>query len=75
MSETKDTSVIPKGVYCYNKDGVCPYWSLREDKPHRRNGYCSFLEQGDWEVDIPNLPEELAPTMSLLWDKVKECDI
>jgi hypothetical protein len=76
----KDTSVIPEGPYCYNilsgwkrkPDGtpyyetsMCPYWSLRSDKPNQMNGYCSFLEKGDWQDD---------GTM-LLWDQVKECQI
>ena len=69
----KDISLIPKGVYCYTIDRVtsegvievtrCPYWSKREDKDEQENGYCSFLEEGDWEGD----------GMSLLWDSVKEC--
>lgn len=75
----KDPFVIPPGPYCYTQkgdpiilDGIpripiqrCPYWSLREDKPRQENGYCAFLERGDWE-DGP---------LSLLWDQVKECGI
>jgi len=60
---------IPKGPYCYTMiEGVytpCPHWSMREDKPHQENGYCSFLGEGDWEDDGP----------SLLWDQVKECGV
>jgi hypothetical protein len=63
----KDKNKIPKGMYCYksfhNKRSICPYWSIREDKPEQENGYCSYLEKGDWETD------------GLLWDQVKECDI
>lgn len=87
----KDTSVIPKGSYCYRHTGkmitadkvfsegkwidsapheipeiqMCPYWSLREDKPHMENGHCGYLESGDWESD----------GFSLLWDQVKECGV
>lgn len=73
----KDESVIPAGLYCYDKNGVCPYWSLREDKPKQRNGYCSFLERGDWEVTDPELPEDhpIQTAHSLLWDQVKECGV
>jgi hypothetical protein len=82
----KDTSVIPKGCYCYEHTGrmktvfheeigqhievpeikCCPYWSKRRDKPYQENGYCSYLESGDW--DEPS-------AISLLWDQVKECGI
>jgi len=61
----KDKSVIPEGIYCHGVNGVCPYWSSREDKPEQENGYCSFLEMGDWN-DEP---------LTLLWDQVKECGI
>lgn len=100
MSEEKDTSVIPPGHYCYvpdmeknaNKDKddhrlyikTCPYWSIRKDKPEQANGYCSFMEKGDWEInedatvidmktgevtEVSDLPFGVG----LLWDQVKEC--
>lgn len=54
----KDKTLIPFGDYCYTiKNGKqinCPYWSLREDKPEQANGYCSFLEKGDWELNPIN---------------------
>jgi len=53
----KDTSKIPKGLYCYiivkNKEVKCPYWS-RDDSPYREpqeNGFCSYLEKGDWTLN------------------------
>jgi hypothetical protein len=55
---------IPQGIYCYDDDGVCPFWSIRKDKPEQENGYCSFLKKGDWDFNY----------CSLLWNKVKECD-
>lgn len=72
----KDETVIPKGYYCYTtlsvdkstgriKTKVCPYWSIREDKPYQMNGYCSFINAGDWEDDW----------CGLLWDQVKECGV
>ena len=59
--------LIPTGDYCYSlyPKMVCPFWSIRKDKPEQMNGYCSYLGRGDWEVDC----------FSLLWDQVKECDV
>lgn len=51
--------VIPKGLYCYDENGACPYWSLSSE--HEGDGYCSFLDLGDWNTDT-----------SLLWDQVKD---
>lgn len=75
MSEiiAKDTDCIPEGIYCYqvtSEDGrreyhPCLYWSLNPDEDYMNNGHCSYLEQGDWEVD----------GVSLLWDGCKECGI
>jgi len=65
----KDESVIPKGPYCYTyKNGkyyCCPYWDMDETKPEQDNGYCSFLEIGDWEEG----------GSGLLWDQCKECGV
>lgn len=60
-----NTSVIPKGYYCYDDKGKCPYWELREDKPKEENGYCKYLQAGDWERN----------GTSLLFDQCKECSI
>ena len=38
---------------------------MRPDKEYQDNGYCHFLEQGDWE-DIG---------VGLLWDQCKCCQI
>jgi hypothetical protein len=64
----KDSNKIPKGIYCHGatRDDVCPYWSINLSKPTQENGYCSFLERGDWED---------SSGLSLLWDQVKECGI
>jgi len=60
----KKLDKIPEGIYCYNEEGVCPYWSLVKDKPYQENGYCSYLKLGDWEIE----------GLSLLWDQCKECN-
>lgn len=54
---SKGTSVIPKGYYCYDEKGVCPYWSIRKDKPEQMNGFCSFIKKGDWELGPRAHPE------------------
>jgi hypothetical protein len=41
---------IPKGTYCYDKNGLCPYWKRIETEPEQMNGYCDYLKIGDWEV-------------------------
>lgn len=65
----KDTSQIPNGLYCYEyvdgKQVSCPYWSKDPEEEEQCNGYCSYLELGDWEID----------GLSLLWDQCKECGI
>jgi hypothetical protein len=62
------TDVIPKGVYCYDKNGVCPYWDKNLDKPEQHNGYCHYLKSGDW------MDEDIGG-WGLLWDQCKECGI
>lgn len=32
--------------------------------PEQENGYCSYLQKGDWDLSL-----------GLLWDQVKECGI
>jgi len=84
----KDESLIPKGEYCYDEKGRCPYWSLRTDLPKQENGYCSFIEKSDFDINegigkIPweNGKGELTITepheipIGLLWDQCKECGI
>ena len=66
MYEIKSPSKIPKGLYCYDANGICPYWSLSKNGGVQNNGYCAYLELGDWEPD---------GWISLLWDGVKECGL
>ncbi|MGG1243130.1 hypothetical protein ABE187_09695 [Bacillus cabrialesii] len=60
--------LIPQGSYCYNEDKLCPFWSVREDRSAYENGYCSYMEKGDWDIN-----KESTPETGLLWDQVKEC--
>jgi len=57
-----DPSLIPQGIYCYDENGVCPFWSLIKDYPPQQNGHCAFMQKSD--VDLKG---------GLLWDQVKEC--
>ena len=45
---------IPWGLYCYDwrrgKRKYCPYHSIDESREYQENGYCSYLEMGDWEI-------------------------
>ncbi len=64
----KSTEVIPEGLYCYTYDSdgalkLCPYWDKFDEHEPQNDGYCHFLEEGDWDVD----------GLSLLWDQCKEC--
>jgi len=72
VPDTKDEKYIPPGVYCYhfvstdsvhNEILVCPYWERKNKRPEQENGYCHFIEKGDWQDN---------GTM-LLWDMCKEC--
>lgn len=56
---------IPQGMYCYDSEGLCPYWSINADKQCQENGYCHFLQKGDGSFD----------GISYLWDQVKECNV
>ena len=63
MNKLEMEKKIPKGPYCYDKDGICPWWSRIAHKPEQDNGYCEYLGEGDCEQE----------GLSLLWDQVKEC--
>ncbi len=91
MKFIKDTSVIPKGDYCYslneNKERqLCPYYRIIPDRPEQYNGWCDFLEKGDIEIaedwilyDEKSgekiLANDIPIPLSLLWDQCKECGI
>ena len=61
-----DESVIPRGLYCYDEKGRCPYLGRDKSREKQGNGFCTFLDRRDWD-NIPGIP--------LLWDGVKECNI
>ena len=88
MKNKKDKSLIPHGDYCYDKNGLCPYWSKDENRPDQESGYCAFLEKGDWDTNASKektitmhpsgekkSPSEMPIGIGLLWDQVKECCI
>jgi len=71
----KDEKYIPPGSYCYHFIGDagegakwilnCPFRELREDKPQQENGFCHFLDSGDWQ----------SPGIGLIWEGCKECGV
>jgi hypothetical protein len=65
MNKKEMEKRIPKGTYCYDENGLCPWWSRNDDQPDQENGHCAYLEEGDWEN----------PGLGLLWDQVKECGV
>ncbi len=58
-------TIVPMGPYCYDENGVCPYWHCNLEQDPQHNGYCELLDLADWDCGH----------LSLLWDQVKECDI
>ena len=65
---TSIDELIPEGLYCYDHNKInCPYWSKNEDYWDGDNGYCSYLERGDWEAPYPY--------RSGLWNQRKECGV
>lgn len=86
----KDTSVIPKGVYCYTLDKTgkqvtCPYWRRIKERGKQEDGWCDYLEKGDVELVAEGgffqMGEDNQPILdteigfSLLWDMCKECGV
>ena len=56
---------IPRGCYCYDSKGVCPFWDIDLDAPTQDNGYCHFLGIGDHNRFGDGF----------LWDQCKDCGI
>lgn len=66
---------IPKGKYCYESfsddengkvlNQLCPFWDIRTNRRKQENGYCHYLQMGDWE----------SGDFTLLWDQCKECRV
>jgi hypothetical protein len=75
----KDESLIPKNTnYCYVSNGTeiqgdkvifktipCPFFDFDDAQNEQSDGYCHFLEKGDW----------MENGTFLLWDQCKECGI
>jgi len=59
----KGEMVIPRGIYCYDENGTCPYLDKAEGVGEQNDGYCWFLRRGDWQSN----------GVGLLWDSCKEC--
>ena len=84
----KDKRRIPKGFYCYGPKGRCPYWSTKDNLPDQENGYCSFLEKSDWDINeergaiewesqgkVTQTTQPHEIPISLLWDACKMCGV
>lgn len=65
LTENQAMQIIPKGCYCYDERGTCPFWDSIEGMPDQANGYCHWLQSGDWEDD----------GTFLLWEMCKECGL
>ena len=62
----KNEKLIPKGPYCLGTNGyLCPFWKTIDSKPYQLNGYCEYLDVGDWMTEYS----------SELWDQIKYCDV
>lgn len=88
LSKEEKEKLIPKGMYCYDKNGNCPLWDCDEELPNQMNGYCHYLEKGDMtltdeavvtdndgNVLTDEQKWELPFGFGLLWDQCKECDL
>ena len=85
LKTEKGTSIIPTGCYCYGAT-TCPYWDFDSERNLQKQGYCWFLEDGDWITNetavLKNLKtgemenaKDLPFPVGLLWDQCKECGI
>lgn len=90
LSKEEKEKLIPKGMYCYDKNGNCPLWDIDEELPNQANGYCHYLEMSDMDLgfseetiitkqdgSVMTMEEkmELPFVFSLLWDQCKECGL
>lgn len=55
--------LIPDGFYCFtrvkDKYVTCPFYSKVKGRHEQEDGYCSYLGQGDWDINAsyPSLME------------------
>lgn len=64
LKKNRGKAIIPEGIYCYGKNGTCPFWDMAENRPEQGNGFCWFLGKGDWDEGIGEL-----------WDQCKCCGV
>ena len=80
-----ENNMIPSGMYCYDKNGICPHFT-EKDIGGVKITWCSFLENGSaggiTDDDFDKLKSYLGVTdselfdkysLDLLWDQVKHC--
>lgn len=60
--KSADPSCIPAGSHCAG----CPYVQTIPGKPDQNDGYCAYLDFGDWMTKLG---------FSMLWDGLKKCQI
>ena len=65
LSKKAQEQYIPEGAYCYSERGICPFWEMDPTEPEQENGFCHYLNEGDWDSE----------GVSLLWDQCKECGV
>ena len=51
MSIQKREEKIPKGLYCYDERGICPYWRRIDGREEQEDGWCDYLGKGDYEIN------------------------
>jgi|SaaInlV_130m_DNA_2_1039683.scaffolds.fasta_scaffold04527_10 hypothetical protein len=66
MKNTKD---IPKGFYCYDKNGHCTHYAILPDLPEQANGFCSFMGKSDQDLN-----KEYAKTVRIKKSKDKSVE-
>jgi len=83
----KPVSIIPKGSYCSGMTYRCPYHTHKAGRDEQEDGYCEYLEVGDYERNRDenvryinregnsNTAYEIGLPFSLLWDGCKECGV
>ncbi|WP_340032677.1 hypothetical protein NSQ20_12515 [Paenibacillus sp. FSL K6-1122] len=80
-----DESVIPKGMYCYDEKGYCPY--SREDKKYKYDAYgygnvsstwCDYLKLNSAQLDFEGRYEKDGSKCylaHLIYDLCKVCEV
>jgi len=58
-------SNVPVGMYCYDDNGHCPYWSADQTRHEYEYGHCSLVSHDDWNSQYT----------SLLHEQCKECSL